>query len=140
MAGLGLFALGLLLESSADYQKWAFKHDPANRGKFCDVGVWKASQHANWAGNLLLWTGILLLNAPSLLSAGSKAARLGRLGGAALSPLFMLALFYAQATDTIAHTAQLADAKYGHDPRYKAYVSSTPLVLPTLSSIARVFS
>ena len=140
MLGLGLFALGLLLESSADYQKWAFKHDPANRGKFCDVGVWKASQHANWLGNLTLWSGIFLLNAPTLLASGSMARCVGRLGAAALSPLFMLALFYAQATDTIAQTAKMADAKYGDDPRYKAYVASTPLVLPTLSSVARVFA
>jgi hypothetical protein len=62
----------------------------------------------------------------------------GRLLGGAASPLFMLALFYAQATDTIMHTAALADARYGADPRYRAYVASTPLVVPTPASIARL--
>ena len=59
----------------------------------------------------------------------------GRLLGAAASPLFMVALFYAQATDNLAHTAELAMAKYGDDPRYVAYVADTPLVVPTLASI-----
>ena len=52
--GIGIFAVGLLLETMADWQKWQFKKDPESRGKFCDVGVWRLSQHPNWLGNLVL--------------------------------------------------------------------------------------
>lgn len=45
VVGLALFALGLTIESGADLQKWLFKADPANKGLFCDVGVWKLCQH-----------------------------------------------------------------------------------------------
>jgi len=142
--GVGILALGLLVETAADYQKWTFKSDAANKGKFCDAGVWQISQHPNWLGNLLLWTGLTALNAPTLLADAPKgvhwAWRGGRLLGAALSPAFLAALFYAQATDTIAHTVALADARYGADPRYREYVATTPLVLPTPSSVARLFS
>lgn len=62
--GLGLFAVGLVVESLADAQKWAFKQSAATRGTFCDVGVWRLCQHPNWLGNLLLWSGGLLLNEP----------------------------------------------------------------------------
>ena len=55
-----------------------------------------------WFGNLLLWTGITLLNAPSLLApsptSGGRLRRALRLGAAALSPLFMVALFSGQAS------------------------------------------
>ena len=60
--GLGLFAVGMVVETLADAQKWAFKQNLATRGAFCDVGVWQLCQHPNWLGNLLLWSGVLLLN------------------------------------------------------------------------------
>jgi len=44
-----------------------------------------------------------------------------------------------QATDTIASTVALADAKYGMDPNYKRWVASTPLIVPTLASLSRLF-
>ena len=140
-AGIAVYALGLLIETLADGQKWLFKKDPANSGKFCDVGVWQLSQHPNWFGNLMIWSGILLFNTPTLLAAWPKGAgwlrRVGRFAGSAFSPLFLLALFYGQATGGITNTVELTDKKYGNDPRYVAYVRDTPLVLPTLRSIAR---
>ena len=60
--GLGLFAVGIVVETLADAQKWAFKQNAATRGAFCDVGVWRLCQHPNWLGNLLLWSGALQLN------------------------------------------------------------------------------
>ena len=39
-----LYALGLATEVLADAQKWKFKADPANKGKFCDSGVWVGGQ------------------------------------------------------------------------------------------------
>ena len=144
VAGIALFALGLFVESLADYQKWRFKHEAANRGHFCDVGVWQISQHPNWLGNWLLWCGMCLLNAPTLLADSPAGAgwlrRYGRLAAAAASPVFLLALFYAQATDTLANTAELARNKYGHQTRFQQYEASTPLVLPTPKSLARLFA
>ena len=73
--GALMFAAGFAVETVADLQKWAFKNDAANAGKCCSVGLWKMSQHPNWAGNLLLWSGILVINAPTLLAAVRRAAR-----------------------------------------------------------------
>ena len=89
-----------------------------------------------------VWSGILLFNTPTLLATipGTPAWKpLVRFCGAAFSPLFLAALFYGQATDTIAKTAELAQKRYGDDPRFQAYVRDTPLVLPTFKSLRRLF-
>ena len=126
MAGVALFAFGLAWEVVADYQKYSFKADPANKGKFCNVGLWQYSQQPNYFGNLCLWGGILLINAPTLVH------RPLRLRLALLSPAFMTALFYAQASGAMANTRELAMQKYGDDPQYQRYIATVPLVIPGL--------
>jgi steroid 5-alpha reductase family enzyme len=147
--GLGMYAAGLLIETVADAQKWLFKSSNPS-GTFCNAGLWSLSQHPNWFGNLLLWSGIFLLNAPALVEppANKLAAKPGgsssilrwlapvlrykRVALAALSPLFMWALFNGQATGTITNGLELANAKYGYgtNVEYTKYVDSTPLIVP----------
>ena len=118
---VGLFCAGMALETLADYQKWEFK--AAGHRSFCDVGVWSASQHPNYAGNLMAWTGLYLLNFP-LMSPTSRVV------AAVTCPIFLVALFYGQSTGAIANTLQLADSKYGGDEKYLAYKAGTPLIFP----------
>ena len=102
----------------ADLQKWQFKADPANKGKFCDAGVWKLSQHPNWAGNLLMWTGITIFNAPTLLAAAGKgvAAVSGRgLGRQETRPLDILDRSeLAHGADLVGAIRAQGTAKYGY--------------------------
>lgn len=140
--GLGLFAVGWCIETLADYHKWQFKQH-SNPGQFCNVGLWSVSQHPNWFGNLLVWMGIFILNAPALLGGtpaamasrtlgatkgnstysilailqkvGDRLWRSRRLFAAMLGPLFMWTLFDAQATGKILNEARLATlARYGY--------------------------
>ena len=99
----------------------------------------------------MLWTGIFVLNAPTLLSRGAAltlgplvlpawVGAVGRLGLAAASPLFLYALFNAQATGTppgsgLAKGYDLTLAKFGNDPTWQAYNAATPQLLPTLASV-----
>jgi len=130
-----LYVAGLALEICADAQKWVFKGGASNRGKVCDAGVWGASQHPNWLGNLALWCGIFAINAPVL--------SLPALAAAALSPVFLGALFLGQATGAVTNTVELADEKYAQGPHaeaYHAYVETVPLLFASpVSIIAAAF-
>lgn len=124
LMGLALALTGIAVEATADAQKWHFKQDPGNKGMFCNVGLWQYSQHPNYFGNLTFWTGILGLNSAAL--ARSPA----RLALAAAGPLFMLALFYGQASGAMTNTQQLISSKYGAVEGYAGYARDVPLVVP----------
>ena len=64
-----LFIVGLALETTADLQKWQFKSEAVNAGRFCDVGVWQLSQHPNCHTALTL----SLLCLPPSLSRASRS-------------------------------------------------------------------
>jgi len=131
-----VFVLGLATESLADYQKWCFKM--TKPGQFCNEGLWSISQHPNHFGNLLLWSGILIMNSDSLIGSGGDGNFLStlwsarRLLVALLSPMFLWALFSGQANGTITNTVELANNKYGKDPAYQAYLKSVPKIIPNI--------
>mmetsp|Transcript_6587 Transcript_6587/g.16040 ORF Transcript_6587/g.16040 Transcript_6587/m.16040 type:complete len:370 (+) Transcript_6587:106-1215(+) len=140
-----LYSIGLIIESLADGQKYMFKQSATASGQFCNVGLWKYSQHPNWFGNLLLWTGILVMNLPALIEplpeVGAKNAASGllmrlwsvrKLVLACLGPAFLWLLFNGQATGSITTSVELANAKYGKDPEYVKYVKNVPLIIPKL--------
>ena len=102
-------AAGILCEATADFQKFAFKKDPANKGAFCDAGLWKWSQHPNYAGELLTWYGLFGLAAPALWQTSSRATGVLRylpaptkaLALAAVGPAFLTLLLCGQADGSI---------------------------------------
>jgi steroid 5-alpha reductase family enzyme len=55
IAGLALFVIGIVGESTADAQLAAFKRDPANKGGVCDAGLWRYSRHPNYFFEWLIW-------------------------------------------------------------------------------------
>jgi len=131
--GKVLFGLGFVTEALADFQKWRFK--ASHPGQFCSAGLWSISQHPNWFGNLLLWTGIVIMNAPALVGKKSGLLKYTRLGLACLSPAFMWVLFNGQATGTIAPGALAgAHARYGYgsNAEYTKYVDNVSLIIPGL--------
>lgn len=44
VVGVLMWATGLTIEAVADAQKFRFKMDPANKGRFIDTGLWKYSR------------------------------------------------------------------------------------------------
>ena len=139
-----LYLVGITIETLADYQKWTFKK--TNPGQFCNVGLWSISQHPNFLGNLILWSGIFLINAPGLIEPLPKpllshgffeglvalVKSTKRLWIACLSPLLLWTLFSGQADGSISNAVELAKKRYGGDPKYLEYVENVPLIIPKL--------
>jgi steroid 5-alpha reductase family enzyme len=125
-----MYVVGLITETLADYQKWVFK--ASNPGQLCNVGVWSVSQHPNLFGNLLIWSGIFIMNAPALVDpmAKSMIGKYKRVGLAFLSPLFLWVLFNGQASGAVLNTVEMFEKKYGETPGYREYVDNVPLIVP----------
>jgi len=114
--GVLLFAAALFGEAAADAQIARFKADRANRGRICDVGLWRLSRHPNyffewlsWVAFAILafganWTGWLALFAPALMYWTLRYA-----SGVPLLEEHMLA---------------------SRGDRYRAYQATTPVFFP----------
>jgi steroid 5-alpha reductase family enzyme len=53
--GAALWLISVLGEAIADAQLAAFKKNPANKGKVCDIGLWGYSRHPNYFFEWLMW-------------------------------------------------------------------------------------
>ncbi|HET7782635.1 DUF1295 domain-containing protein [Pseudarthrobacter sp. CC4] len=121
LAGFLVWAGGFGIEAVADNQKGRFKADPANKGRFISTGLWSKSRHPNYFGEIVLWTGVLLIAVPVLQ---------GWQWLALLSPLFVALLLIKGSG--IPLLEKKADRKWGGEPEYEAYKKNTPVLIPKL--------
>ena len=64
-AAVALWAVAIVGEAAADRQLDRFKRDPANRGRLCDVGLWRYSRHPNYFFEFVIWISYALYAAGS---------------------------------------------------------------------------
>ena len=119
--GAVMWVAGFVIEVIADQQKSRFRADPANAGRFINVGLWARSRHPNYFGEVLLWSGIAVMAIPYL--SGTQWVVM-------LSPLFVYALL--TRISGIPTLARRGQQLWGDDPTYQAYVANTPRLLPRL--------
>ena len=119
--GAVMWVAGFVIEVMADQQKSRFRADPANAGRFINVGLWARSRHPNYFGEILLWAGIAVMAIPYLSSTQWVVM---------LSPLFVYALL--TRISGIPTLARRGQQLWGDDPIYQAYVANTPRLLPRL--------
>jgi steroid 5-alpha reductase family enzyme len=55
--GLAIWAMGLIGESTADFQLSRFVSKPENRGRICQAGLWRYSRHPNYFFEWTIWIG-----------------------------------------------------------------------------------
>lgn len=111
-------AIGLLIESVADYQKYKFILNK----KDWWILTWlrKYSRHPNYFGEILCWIGVYIASLPSLLNT-SKIIAL-------ISPLFIIILLLF--ISWIPLLEKSAQKKWWKDKTYKEYVNKTSILIP----------
>jgi steroid 5-alpha reductase family enzyme len=116
--GAVIWAAAFTVEVVADRQKSAFKSDPANSGKFISSGLWSWSQHPNYFGEIMLWTGAAIIALP-VLSGWSYLVF--------ASPLFITLLLTKISGINLLDKA--AEKKWGDDPAYQEYRRKTSVLV-----------
>tara|TARA_B100000953_G_scaffold260488_1_gene225956 strand:+ start:1713 stop:2489 length:777 start_codon:yes stop_codon:yes gene_type:complete len=112
--GIGIFAVGFMIESWADYNKFNHK---LNGKKWCNVGLWKYSRHPNYFGNIMLWFGIFIF----CFNYGAPLWTI-------IGPLWTAFLLIFVSGLPFLETS--ADKKYGNDPEYIKYKNETSILIP----------
>lgn len=124
--GTIIMALGILLESAADYIKNKYKKQHPHR--FCDVGLFRLVRCPNYLGEVLIWTGEFISGVTALSSPMEWCAALAG----------WICIVYIMFGG--ARRLELRQNKnYGNDPEYQKYVKTTPILLPfiPLYSVAK---
>lgn len=115
VAGIAVWVLSVAGEGVADRQLAAFRADAANRGKVCDVGLWRYSRHPNYFFEFLHWFayGLLAIGAPHAWLAWS-------------GPLVMYV--FLRWISGIPHTE--AQSLRTRGQAYRDYQRRTPMLIP----------
>lgn len=119
--GLGLWLSGFVIEVVSDRQKTLFRADPANKDAFITSGLWSRSRHPNYFGEITLWSGLFVVGVPFFEGAQWLAL---------LSPVFTAFLLIR--ISGIPMVEARAEARWGHLDAYRAYVDTTPVLIPRL--------
>ena len=131
--GFILFALALIFETVADYQKILFlqKMKRLNkRNMVCDVGLWRYTRHPNYFAEWMVWNGLIIASVPSYIALfDSEVFWLWILIGIAL--LYTSRIMYI----TLVYLTGAVPSEYYSTqkrPAYKAYQQSTNIFFPGL--------
>lgn len=115
--GIAIAAIGLAIETLADWQKTQFKK--AKSQSFCDVGLFSAVRCPNYFGEMVFWLGIFISGLSAYASLLDWAIALI---GLVCIQLIMLGS---------ARRLELKQGdRYGADPAYQDYVHNTPILFP----------
>ncbi len=112
VTGVALFVLGSYLNSAAEYARHRWKQEPMNAGRLYTEGWFAHIRHVNYAGDILLFSGIAL-----------AAHQFGLL----LIPLAMAFIFLLV---LIPLKERYLSAKYGQ--AYRDYAARTKMLIPMI--------
>ncbi len=117
--GVLIWALGLLIETISDWQKFTFKNNPQNKKLWIQSGLWKYSRHPNYFGEMLCWWGIFIFASPFLEGLSWLTI---------ISPIFItyILLF----VSGIPLLEKRYEKKYKNNKKYQEYRKKTSILIP----------
>lgn len=126
--GIGLWVVGIVIETVADFQKFAFKNKPENKKKMCTIGLWNFSRHPNYFGEILCWWGVWSLCTRAFDANGNLW-----LYWSIVSPLYVMTIIlFLSGIPTL---EKPWDEKYGDEESYRRYKKTTPPLIMWIPSM-----
>jgi protein-S-isoprenylcysteine O-methyltransferase Ste14 len=61
ITGLALYVGGSFINTWSEYERYRFKIDPANQGRLYTLGLFRLSRHANYFGDVVLFSGLAVV-------------------------------------------------------------------------------
>ncbi|KAG8527062.1 uncharacterized protein KY384_008491 [Bacidia gigantensis] len=92
IAGVILFAIGFVMESVCDVQKYRFRSNPNNKGKVCDVGFFSWSRHPNYFGEIIMQFSIFMIAVSPAAYGYVRGGAYDALYASILGPIFLTML------------------------------------------------
>ncbi|KAI9014059.1 hypothetical protein DFJ74DRAFT_681125 [Hyaloraphidium curvatum] len=118
--GAAMWAAGFLIEVVADAQKFNFKLE--NPTGNMQTGLWKASRHVNYFGEVLLWAGNFVAASAGFVRPEQYVS--------AISPVFTYLLLTRLSGVPLLEAS--AAKKYGHLESFRKWKQETPLFFPKI--------
>ncbi|MFC1653256.1 DUF1295 domain-containing protein [Patescibacteria group bacterium] len=118
VVGMLIWALGLIIETVSDWQKFVFKNNKKNKGLWIDSGLWKYSRHPNYFGEILLWWGLFAYASPLLSGLGWFTI---------VGPMFIT--FILMFVSGIPLLEKKYDERHKSNKKYQEYKKSTSLLV-----------
>eukprot|EP00770_Monocercomonoides_exilis_P000600 MONOS_596.1-p1 / transcript=MONOS_596.1 / gene=MONOS_596 / organism=Monocercomonoides_exilis_PA203 / gene_product=GI12913 / transcript_product=GI12913 / location=Mono_scaffold00009:219838-221191(-) / protein_length=368 / sequence_SO=supercontig / SO=protein_coding / is_pseudo=false len=126
LIGTTIALFGLLMETVADIQLYAYIHEPIHYAHYCDKGIYQYIRHPNYLGNIMLLGGLFLLCCSSLIRYEWLVA---------LCPVFnIVCLLFVTG---IPPTERALRSHYERVPTFSNYIKSTGKILPPISAFRR---
>lgn len=60
LTGAGAWLIGIIGEALADAQLAAFRKEPTNKNRVCDIGLWRYSRHPNYFFEWVVWVAYFI--------------------------------------------------------------------------------
>lgn len=117
--GISLFFIGFVIESISDIQKYNFRNNPDNNGKFCNKGFWSLSRHPNYFGEITLWWGFFIT---------SSNVFTNDMYWVLLSPITVTILILFVSGINILEAS--SNERYGMLDEYKEYKKNVSILIP----------
>jgi len=117
--GVILWAIGLVMQTVADAQKFSFRNQVSNDGKYMDRGLFSIVRFPNYTGEILVWIGIFVVVIPVLQ---------GIEWFSIVSPLWII--FLLVRVSGIPFLERSNAERYGHLAEFLTYQRSTKKLIP----------
>ena len=114
--GAAIMLLGVSLETAADIQKNNAKK--INPRRFVDTGLYRIVRCPNYLGEMIFWTGVLIVGIGAVSGWQWIVVAIGYIG-------IIFVMFSGARRLEIRQ-----DKNYGNDPEYQKYVTTVPILLP----------